>query len=90
MTTYTISESQQSYVLGVIHTLLHLEKCNIKTLWDFLDDHCVDPRGEFICAIQELNSLEIIDKWYKFVNDNEYVELSKEQEDEADDVEVIE
>ena len=90
MTTYTISESQQSYVLGVIHTLLHLEKCNIKTLWDFLDDHCSDPKGEFIYAIQELNSLEIIDKWYKFVNDNEYVELSKEQEDEADDVEVIE
>ena len=90
MTTYTISESQQSYVLGVIHTLLHLEECNIKTLWDFLDDHCSDPKGEFIYAIQELNSLEIIDKWYKFVNDNEYVELSKEQEDEADDVEVIE
>ena len=89
MTTYTISESQESYVHGVIHTLLHLEVCNIKTLWDFLDNHCGDPKGEFICAIQVLNSLEIIDKWYKFVND-EYVELSKEEEDEADDVEVIE
>jgi hypothetical protein len=87
MTTYTISKSQESYVFGVIHTLLHLEQCNIETLWDFFDDYCSDPKGEFICAVKELNSLEIIDKWYKFVDD-EYIELSKEEEDEADDVEI--
>ena len=86
MTTYTISESISDYVLGVIDTLVYLEKCNIKTLWDVLNKYGGDIRGEFIYAVQELNSLEIIDKWYKIVNDDEYVEC---KEDEADDVEVI-
>ena len=89
MTIYTISESNSVYVFGVIDTLVYLEQFSIETLWDILDKHCGDAKGEFIYAVQELNSLEIIDKWYKFVND-EYVELSKEEEDEADDVEVIE
>jgi hypothetical protein len=86
MTTYTISESNSVYVFGVIDTLVYLEQFSIKTLWDILDKHCGDAKGEFIYAVQELNSLEIIDKWYKIVNDDEYVEC---KEDEADDVEVI-
>lgn len=88
MTTYTISKSTEAWVLGVVHTLLHLEQFSIETLKEFLQDHCTDYRGEFIYATRELLNLEIIDTYYKFVDEDNFVELSKEQEDEADDVEV--
>ena len=89
MTTYTITERQESYVIGVVHTLIYLKKKNdviLKTVINFLtkNDECC-YKGEFIRAIQELNDLHIIDEWYKFVDD-ENVEACNE--DEADDYEV--
>jgi hypothetical protein len=91
MTIYTISEKTEYFIYGVIQTLTYLKKCNVKTLWDFLEDHYGgDFKGEFIIGVKIMNDFEITDKLYKIVNDDEYVELSKEEKDKADDVEIVE
>ena len=89
---YIISHAQSHYVKGIVDILIHLKKANAKTLWDFFSEwnNC-HARGEFLWAMQELNRLGfygIKNTYYKFVDDK-YVELFKEEKDEADYVEVI-
>ena len=91
MTTYILNKATDNYIIGVVHTLKHLNQCNIETIWEFIKNYKFDDNDSkalFIRAVEELNNLKIIDTYYKFV-DNKYVELSKEQEDEADVVEII-